>query len=279
VLVAAQNATRNLNVHNDFVNFSPRLGVAYLVNDKTVVRSGFAIFHSTFWVDNGAEVTFPGWTYAQTFPSRGIGVAQDFTLSQGFPVSAGGLAVPDPLALFNAATVSSPLAVSSVSYDSDDNMPYSVQWNFGVQRQVGWGAVIDLAYVASRSLNLERTVAGNSPGLELDEPRYYTRAGAYQWLIGANEAGFPFVRSSNVGIGNLGRNTSRGPAFYNLNLGAFRKFQFGERFSAEIRGEAFNALNTVNFNNPNTNIDSANHGLITGTAGGRQIQIGLRLAF
>lgn len=444
LLVAGRNASRNLDVMNDFMNLSPRLGIAYSLNDKTVIRSGFAIFHSTFWVDNGAEVTFPGWTYAQVFPSRGVGVAQDFTLSQGFPVSSGGLAVPDPLALFNQATPGAPLAVSAVSYDGSDNMPYSIQWNLGVQRQIGWSTVLDLAYVASRSVNLERTIAGNSPGLEravdvvvnrvpiqqvrpyprigafnvvhydamgsfhsfqakatrrfssgfsvdanytfsknidtssgvadsfqipwgnasiekaissldrthffsfgavwelpfgagrryfsgnpalsailggfqintlftaasgepltvtqtntntilssqrpdvvdpsnlsgkLDRPLFYNQPGAYQWLIRSSESGFPFVRSSNTGIGNLGRNTSRGPGFYNLNLGIFRKFQIWERFSAEIRGEAFNALNTVNFNNPNTNIDNANYGLITGTAGGRQIQVGLRLAF
>jgi len=60
-------------------------------------------------------------------------------------------------------------------------------------------------------------------------------------------------------------------------------FRAGERFSAELRGEAFNIFNRVRFGYGNTNINSADFGRVTGQSGQintpRQLQVGLKLAF
>ena len=103
---------------------------------------------------------------------------------------------------------------------------------------------------------------------------------ARRYLILPNEAGFPFRASSNLGIGNLGRNTSREPGYWNVNASIFRSFTITEKLRLELRGEAFNAFNHVNYVEPSsTNINNANYGLITGAAPARQIQIGARVSW
>jgi hypothetical protein len=113
---------------------------------------------------------------------------------------------------------------------------------------------------------------------KLDEPVF--SGAARIWLVQPNDPNFPFASSGNLSIGNLGRNTSREPGFVNLNLALFRNFRITERFHLEFRGEAYNALNHVNYLQPRShNINDANYGLITDAAPARQIQLGLRLSF
>ncbi|MEK7406140.1 MAG: hypothetical protein AAB225_13625 [Acidobacteriota bacterium] len=89
---------------------------------------------------------------------------------------------------------------------------------------------------------------------------------ARRWLITPDDPAFPFKPSSNLGLGNVGRNTSREPGFWNLNVSLFREFRVTERVRFELRFEASNALNQVNYPEPSTDIDSANYGLNTAAA-------------
>jgi hypothetical protein len=442
LLVAGRNASRTLNVNTDYLNFSPRLGVAYSLNSKTVVRSGVGVFFASRVVDNGTSASYPGWTGSVVFPDLGVGRAQPFTLTQGFPVEQVP-AVTDPMAIFQKATPQSPLSVGGYAYRNDEPLPDSMQWHFGIQRDIGFNTVLDVGYVGSRSVHLARmgvpannatldkasavvvqrvpiqqvrpfpnlaafgavlydanasyhslqikatrrfasglSVDGNytfsknidtatkfgdsfqipwqfrnlerarssldrtnvatvgwvyelpvgknktflsnnrwasmilggfqtngivsaASGLpftitqnvtnlvlgsqrpdvvnaenlsgRIDEPVFV--GAAYRWLVPRNDASFPFRSSSNLGIGNLGRNTSRAPGYWNLNLGIFRVFRMTEKSTLELRFEAFNALNHVNFWGPSANIDSASYGLISGASNSRQMKIGARIAF
>jgi hypothetical protein len=90
---------------------------------------------------------------------------------------------------------------------------------------------------------------------------------------------FPFAPSGRTDIGNLPRFTLRGPGHWIVNLGLFREFRINERCRAQFRFEAFNALNHVNFTDPNTNIDTANFGLSTGALAPRNLQMAVRFSF
>jgi hypothetical protein len=59
-----------------------------------------------------------------------------------------------------------------------------------------------------------------------------------------------------------------------------RTFKFRERFSFDLRGEAFNVLNRVRWGNANNSITSASFGRVT-TMGNtpRRMQIGMKLFF
>ena len=87
--------------------------------------------------------------------------------------------------------------------------------------------------------------------------------------------------------GNVGRGVMLGPGLVNFDLAFVKNTAITERLNLQLRAEAFNVFNNVNFSNPNTTIFadatgaySPAAGLITNTVGtGRQIQFALKLLF
>jgi len=86
-------------------------------------------------------------------------------------------------------------------------------------------------------------------------------------------------------FGNVSRGSLGGPALTTLDTSLFKKFTINERWSLQLRAEAFNILNHANFGNPRTVVFSGNNyassaGVITSTATtSRQIQFALKLLF
>ncbi|HUS07349.1 MAG TPA: hypothetical protein VMZ52_13670, partial [Bryobacteraceae bacterium] len=88
--------------------------------------------------------------------------------------------------------------------------------------------------------------------------------------------------SRNGGLpefGNLGKNVISGPGFWNLDASIFRNFALKERMKLQFRAEAFSVANTPQWNNPSTDINSANFGKITGAGGARSMQLAAKLTF
>ncbi|HEY0048376.1 MAG TPA: TonB-dependent receptor, partial [Pyrinomonadaceae bacterium] len=78
--------------------------------------------------------------------------------------------------------------------------------------------------------------------------------------------------SPNGGFGNLGRNTFRGPAQKRFDLSFVKNTKLTERFSLEVGFDLFNVFNTLNFANPNNDLqDTVDFGSITGTVGGPRV--------
>lgn len=98
-----------------------------------------------------------------------------------------------------------------------------------------------------------------------------------------------FANPASWTIGNVGRTmpNTRGPEYKNVDMSIFRNIRITERFKLEFRAEAFNALNQVVLNNPNTGFSpnsagvntNANFGRITASGNARRLQLGLRLVF
>ena len=83
-------------------------------------------------------------------------------------------------------------------------------------------------------------------------------------------------------FGNVGRNTFRGPKFFNTDFSVFKSFSVTERFRTQFQFSAYNFFNHVNFDRPNGCVDCGNGGSITGLAFGstmRRLQFGLKLNF
>jgi carboxypeptidase family protein len=80
-------------------------------------------------------------------------------------------------------------------------------------------------------------------------------------------------------FGNLGRNPMTGPGGWNLDASLFRSFEFSDRYKLQFRGEAFSVVNTPQWGNPSTDINSSNFGKITGAGGARSIQLSVKLMF
>jgi hypothetical protein len=78
--------------------------------------------------------------------------------------------------------------------------------------------------------------------------------------------------SAQGGFGNLGRNTFRGPSQKRLDLSLVKNTRINERMSFEVGFDLFNVFNTVNFTNPNNDLqDSVDFGVITNTIGGPRV--------
>jgi hypothetical protein len=87
--------------------------------------------------------------------------------------------------------------------------------------------------------------------------------------------------------GDLGRNRFRGPGINNWDMVLQKDTRLSERFSVDLRAEAYNLFNRVQFNQPgNLTANPGTFGQSTsqvgrpdGTTGSRQIQFGLKLHF
>jgi hypothetical protein len=73
-----------------------------------------------------------------------------------------------------------------------------------------------------------------------------------------------------------------GPGFWRVDLSLVKRFHFGDRVSAELRADAFNAFNHPAFANPNGGFGGATFGQVTGMAGAyspRLVRFGARVTF
>ena len=78
--------------------------------------------------------------------------------------------------------------------------------------------------------------------------------------------------SARGGFGNLGRNTFRGPMQKRFDLSFAKSTKINERMSFELGFDIFNIFNSVNFANPNNDLqDSVDFGVITNTIGGPRV--------
>jgi hypothetical protein len=99
--------------------------------------------------------------------------------------------------------------------------------------------------------------------------------------------GIPGGSGPNSGrFGTLGRNTFRGPAFYNFDYALIKTTPIGQRQSGiedadvQFRAEFFNLFNIVNMGLPANTIKGSGFGVISQTAGSsRQIQFSLKLIY
>jgi hypothetical protein len=87
--------------------------------------------------------------------------------------------------------------------------------------------------------------------------------------------------------GNVGRNTLRGPDTKQLDFSAFKNFAIREgKESLQLRAEAFNILNTPQFNNPSATIGAPGAGTITSAGSpftfqrlSREVQLAVKIYF
>jgi len=136
---------------NSYDNIQPRIGIAYSLNDKTVVRASFGMFND-LWA--GVMQTVQG--IGGDWPS----VAQILTPALNTSNEVATVNWQDPLAGLGSAGLPAPTPFGQVEWYRDPKAknPYSEQWNFGVQRQLSSNTVMTANYVGSQSHRL--TIGG-----------------------------------------------------------------------------------------------------------------------
>ncbi len=164
VLFAGQNnVSRTLNLSAPKTDFAPRVGVAYSVTPKTVIRAGLGIFYAGIFSDLGGQVLFPGYNVEQAFTNLGTGKAQAFSLSQGMPaVATNNPSNPQAnIAQFNSPA--NPLTLSAYDGFTEVRQPYAEEWNLGIERQLPKGIIVDVNYVGSHGVHLAVNLPTNYP--------------------------------------------------------------------------------------------------------------------
>jgi hypothetical protein len=138
-------------------NFAPRIGVAYALTPKTIVRSGYGIF----WVPNDVSfalnpindmVNASATTYTGTLD----GTHPYNSISLPFP---NGISAPPGRTLGTRGTQQFLTQVVQSITEVDPNHyrgSYIQQWNLSVERQIPGGFLLSVAYVGSKGTHLEQ---------------------------------------------------------------------------------------------------------------------------
>ncbi|PYY15867.1 MAG: hypothetical protein DMG60_16455 [Acidobacteria bacterium] len=152
-------------------------------------------------------------------------------------------------------------------------LPFSVNYNeCGSDIDAGpcWAAKTGSVSTNVGSL---QTPASGSPFRQ-----FFTPVAAFT-TNGASGGGFTRPAQDTFGS----RNSLYGPRYANVDFSIAKNFTITERASAQFRAEVFNLFNHPQLGNPNSCIDCAGSGTITGLAGNiaqmRNIQLGLRFQF
>jgi hypothetical protein len=145
-----------LNVKRDFTHFSPRTGLTWRLDDKSVVRGGYG----------ASTIPFPDNRFAFNYP-----VKQNYNglLVNGFQ-NAGSMAVgfPDPALLAIPDTGIIPIAGTALQNATLDVIPTGLHegtlhsWNVAYQRQLPFFLTADIAYVGNRGVDLVMDVNRNA---------------------------------------------------------------------------------------------------------------------
>ena len=142
----------------DTNNFAPRLGLAYQLNDSTVVRSAYGIFytHNELWgVVNRMVSAFP-FHINIGFPTDQVNA--NLVVRDGFPI---GVLNPDV----------QPPNPRTVSFAQNFPAGYTQQWNFNIQRQLPEDMVLEVGYVGNTSVKLASNRNSNQPLPGAGSPR------------------------------------------------------------------------------------------------------------
>jgi hypothetical protein len=134
-------------------NFAPRLGLAWTLNENTVVRTGYGVYYDQSPLAYGEGLYFN---------------APYFNLNLYFPL-------PQlPLQLSNPFPAQFPIALpqSANAFQRDLRTAYVQHWNLGVQRQLGASRLVEVAYVGSKGTKLiaARDINQPRPGPKLPNP-------------------------------------------------------------------------------------------------------------
>lgn len=157
----------------DLNNFAPRVGLAYKIADKLVLRGGYGIFY-------GGQENGPF-----SNPSPGFNppffVTQSFTMpcTQGIANQSGAgvdCSIPGLNVLANGFPASALVDPNTpILYSIDPNLrtPYNQQWHLGFQYQLPSDTILDISYAGSRGLKLFTFYNGNQ-ALPATDPQFAT---------------------------------------------------------------------------------------------------------
>jgi hypothetical protein len=151
-------------VATDTNNVMPRIGFAYKLTNKTVLRSGYGLFYAYMENMGDSEFLIGNAPFAYGVTLTGSNTVPALRLSTGPATGATELA---------RAT-----GLQFSSYERKPPMSAAHQWNMNIQQEVGQDWLMEIGYSGSRGLHLVRQYDANfspaGPG-SIDSKRRFTR--------------------------------------------------------------------------------------------------------
>ncbi len=137
------------NARPDRNNFAPRVGIAWRLTPKTVLRAGAGLFYAATTGIGGGSGPFgiSGYQAPTSIVNSLDGVTPIVTLSDPYP---NGFNQPTG----SSAGLSTLLGQSIQFVDYGNYTPYSSQWSAGIQQELPGSILLELGYAGSRGVGL-----------------------------------------------------------------------------------------------------------------------------
>jgi len=134
-------------------SWGPRLGFAYRLTDKDVIRGGYGIYYSGVMYDMWISSPIIGFETNPTAPNLTNGLYPAFYWGDGFPQQ---YVVYPPTITPEVANGTSPIAVSKEGV----TLPRYQNWSLSWERQLTPNLLVDISYVGNHATRLVTNMSG-----------------------------------------------------------------------------------------------------------------------
>jgi hypothetical protein len=240
LLFVGQGELSRRQGETDWNNFGPRIGLAYSINNKTVLRAGYGIFYSSLAVNEAATPTtvasFNSRTQYIGSTNSDVTVIPGVSISNPFP---NGFVQPTG----NTLGIKTELGNSITFVNQHAVLPYVQQWTLNLQRELPWQTLVQVAYVGVHSLKIFENFNlnelpdrfFNSANTQTSVPNPFlgilpatsTRGQGATVTIDRLRRQFPQFDSVNIVAANTGR-----VQYHALQTSANKRFSGGLQFVA-----------------------------------------------
>ncbi|MBI3678932.1 MAG: TonB-dependent receptor [Acidobacteria bacterium] len=178
-----RNATRYFNSPPHRRNFGPRVGFAYRLADRTVLRGGYGIYYGAedigLWAQPSVGFSVPNqvessYTPADTRPTT----LNPVNFRTGIPADA----------------LTNPTGTTIFALDPSLPTPYYQHWNLTAQRELRGKVSVELSYIGARETNVYGQQDYNIPSLTTDASIPY----AVRQLFPAVDASGNLIPASDI---------------------------------------------------------------------------------
>ncbi len=200
ILCGVGGNPRDCGTNTGGMYFSPRIGLAYRLGDRTVVRSGFGINWDPWNLARPLRTNFP---ILAAFNLAPAALNAATTLSDGLPT------LPEPQIGQNGR-IAMPTNYAANTTDDQFQRSYSMNYNFTVQRELGGGFIGQAGYVANRAVRVSGRLNFN--------------AGQ---VVGADRVGQPLFNTFNRAVGTSIVTSMGNTDYHSLQMSLNRRFSNG----------------------------------------------------
>ena len=222
---AIQTGLGNVFSSTSLAILQPRTAIAWQLNPKTVLRTGFGLF-SDILPGSVADLVGVNPPYVQTFQGGLLGTVGGTAIAPGVPNSAvdatvaanqkfssgfptGQLSCASPQAYLT--TCLPPVAITAIP-SGELHAPYFMEWSLGLEHQFGATASLQAQYVGTRAVN---------------QP-YLTQVNGYQTVCQGCFAPFPYLQPTDARFGAVTQLSTGENSHYNgLQLTAMKRLGHG----------------------------------------------------